>query len=171
MGRGTDTEAVGLGQIEPAAGFRVWTAPDDLYPHTVLLAAEAVLAAKAQSLHASEHLDRALRHAFWTQSRSIAHRKVVLDIAAEAATHSDLDPTALAGALDTGRHRAEVMADYAVAQTEAVSGSPTLVLPDDTAVTNPGITVHWEGPWAEGYPIVDDDDPSVYDDLLRRAAT
>jgi hypothetical protein len=30
--------------------------------------------------------------------------------------------------------------------------------------------VHWEGPWAAGYPIVDADDPSVYDDLLHRAA-
>ena len=55
--RGTDSEAVGLGQIAPEAGFRVWTAADDLYPHTVLLAAEAVLAAKAQSLTAAEALD------------------------------------------------------------------------------------------------------------------
>jgi hypothetical protein len=30
--------------------------------------------------------------------------------------------------------------------------------------------VHWEGLWAAGYPVVDADDPSVYDDLLRRAA-
>lgn len=37
--RGTDTEAVGLGQVEPGAELRVWTARDDLYPHTVLLAA------------------------------------------------------------------------------------------------------------------------------------
>ena len=51
--RGTDSEAVGLGQMAPEAGFRVWTAADDLYPHTVLLAAEAVLAAKAQSLTAA----------------------------------------------------------------------------------------------------------------------
>lgn len=83
--RGTDTEAVGLSQIEPDAGFRVWTAADDLYPHTVLLAAEAVYAAAAQGPRAAEELDLALRVAFWVHSRSIAHRQVILDIAGGAA--------------------------------------------------------------------------------------
>jgi predicted DsbA family dithiol-disulfide isomerase len=171
--RGTDTEAVGLGQVAPEAGFRVWTAPDDLYPHTVLLAAEAVQAAKAQSLAAAEALDAALRRAFWRESRSIAHRQAILDVAAETAdldAPGVLDVGRLADALDTGRHRADVMADFAIARTDAVPGSPTLRLPDGTTVTNPGMTVHWEGPWAAGYPVVDADDPKVYDDLLRRAA-
>ena len=53
--RGTDTEAVGLGQIEPDAEFRVWHAADDAYPNTVLLAAESVHAASAQSLEAGRH--------------------------------------------------------------------------------------------------------------------
>jgi predicted DsbA family dithiol-disulfide isomerase len=164
--RGTDTEAVGLGQVAPEAGFRVWTAADDLYPHTVLLAAEAVLAAKAQSLAAAEALDVALRRAFWTESRSIGHRHVVLDVAGEAGLDVDL----LAEALDTGRHRRDLTADFAVARTDAIAGSPTLRLPDGTSTTNPGMDVHWEGPWAAGFPIVDADDPGVYDDLLRRAA-
>ena len=170
--RGTDSEAVGLGQIAPEAGFRMWTAADDLYPHTVLLAAEAVLAAKAQSLDAAESLDAALRRAFWLESRSIAHRQVILDVVAELGDGggTGLNVAELADALDTGRHRGEVMADFAVARTDAIPGSPTLRLPDGTAVTNPGMTVHWEGPWAAGYPIVDADDPTVYDDLLRRAA-
>jgi predicted DsbA family dithiol-disulfide isomerase len=174
--RGTDTEAVGLGQIAPEAGFRVWTAADDLYPHTVLLAAEAVLAAKAQSPAAAEALDVALRRAFWLESRSIGHRRVILDVAAEVAASTDgatdpaLDVDALADALDSGRHRRDLMADFAVARTDAIPGSPTLRLPDGTTVTNPGVTVHWEGPWAAGYPVVDTDDATVYDDLLRRAA-
>lgn len=171
--RGTDTEAVGLGQIAPRAGFRVWTAADDLYPHTVLLAAEAVLAATAQSLRAGEALDAALRTAFWTDSRSIAHRNVILDIAAVTAAAeptAGLDLTVLADAIDTGRHRIDVTSDYALAQTDAIGGSPTFVLPDGTTVTNPGIIVHWEGPWAAGYPVVDSHDPAVYPDLLRRAA-
>lgn len=163
--RGTDTEAVGLGQIEPAANFRVWTAADDLYPHTVLLAAEAVHAAAEQGPVAAEELDLALRSAFWTDSRSIAHRQVILDVAAPL-----LDVTALAAALDGGRRRATLMADYAVARTDAIPGSPTFRLPDGTTAHNPGITVHWEGPWAAGYPVVDADDPAVYDDLLKRAA-
>lgn len=165
--RGTDTEAVGLGQIEPEAGFRVWTAADDLYPHTVLLAAEAVHAAGAQSLAAGEELDLALRKAFWTQSRSISHRQVILDV---AGTVAQVDADALAAALDDGRHRRDVMADFAVARTDAIDGSPTFRFPDGSTVTNPGIEVHWAGPWAAGFPVVDADDPNVYDVLLKRAA-
>jgi predicted DsbA family dithiol-disulfide isomerase len=171
--RGTDTEAVGLGQIAPQAGFRVWTAPDDQYPHTVLLAAEAVLAASAQSLAAGRALDQALRTAFWTQSRSIAHRQVILDVAAEAAAASPeagLDPAALATALDTGSYRADLTRDFALASTDAIPTSPTFVLPDGDTIANPGIQVRWEGPWAEGFPVVDSHDPTVYADLLRRAA-
>jgi hypothetical protein len=113
----------------------------------------------------------ALRRAFWLESRSIAHRQVILDVAGELGDGgvTDLDVAELADALDTGRHRGEVMADFTVTRTEAIPGSPTLRLPDGTTVTNPGMTVHWVGPWAAGYPIVDADDPSVYD-LLRRAA-
>jgi predicted DsbA family dithiol-disulfide isomerase len=171
--RGTDTEAVGIGQVAPEAGFRVWTAPDDQYPHTVLLAAEAVHAANAQGLAAGELLDRALRRAFWAGSRSISHRGVILEVAAEAAAGSPaagLDPGALAGALDCGKHRAELMADYAVAKTDQVSTSPHLFLADGSGAANPAITAHWEGPWAAGYPVVDNYDPSVCDGLLRRAA-
>jgi predicted DsbA family dithiol-disulfide isomerase len=164
--RGTDTEAVGLGQIEPEAGFRVWTAADDLYPHTVLLAAEAVHAASAQGLAAGEELDLALRRAFWTESRSISHREVILAVAG-AVPQVDVDE--LAAALDDGRHRKDVMADFAVAQTDAIAGSPTLRFADGTTVTNPGIEVHWEGPWAAGFPVVDAHDPGVYDGLLERA--
>jgi predicted DsbA family dithiol-disulfide isomerase len=170
--RGTDTEAVGLGQISPGAGFRVWTAAEDLYPHSVLLAAEAVLAAGAQSHAAGTALDEALRTAFWTHSRSIAHRQVILDVAQDVANSTDsaLDVAALAAALDEGLHRADVMRDYGLAQTDAIAGSPTFVLPDGHTVTNPGISVHWEGEWAAGYPVVDSFDSSVYADLLHRAA-
>ncbi|GAB3820626.1 DsbA family oxidoreductase [Kribbella italica] len=164
--RGTDTEAVGLGQIEPAAGFRVWSAADDLYPHTVLLAAEAVLAAKAQSLSAGEQLDRALRIGFWLHSRSISHRAVVLDLA----TGLDLDHARLTTDLDDGTFRRAVMDDFAVSQGDEITGSPHLFLPDGSAEHNPGITVHWEGPWAAGYPVVDHDRPEVFADLLVRAA-
>lgn len=161
--RGTDSEAVGLGQIEPEAQFRVWGAADDLYPHTVLLAAEAVHAASAQSLVAGEELDLALRRAFWTHSRSISHRAVILEVAAEVPA---VDATELAAALDRGEFRAAVMADFAVARTDAIAGSPTFRFPEGTTVTNPGIEVHWDGPWASGFPVVDAHDAGVYDKLL-----
>lgn len=166
--RGTDTEAVGLGRLEPGE-FRVWSAPEDLYPHTVLLAAEAVHAAADQGAGAAEELDLALRRAFWLASRSIGHRQGVLDVAAELPA-GVLDVAALTAALDDGRHRATVMADFAVAATDAIAGSPTFRLPDGTAVTNPGVQVHWDGPWASGFPVVDADDPGVVEDLVRRAA-
>jgi predicted DsbA family dithiol-disulfide isomerase len=165
--RGTDTEAVGLGQIAPDAGFRIWTAADDLYPHTVLLAAEAVLAASGQSLSAGEGLDAALRAAFWTGSRSIAHGAVILDVAAGVA---GVDVARLQRDLEQGTFRAAIHDDHAIAQTDAVAGSPTFVLPGGDTVNNPGITVHWQGDWAVGFPVVDAYDPSVYADLLTRSA-
>ena len=174
--RGTDTEAVGVGQVAPELDWRVWAAPDDAYPHTVLLAAEAVHAARAQSQAAGEALDLALRRAFWTGSRSISLRDVVLEVAEEAAADAALevpvlDVRALTAALDTGRHRADVFADHAVARTDLVPGSPTMRLADGTTVTNPGTEVSWAGPWAAGFPIVGRHDPGVLDELVRRAAS
>jgi hypothetical protein len=148
--RGTDTEAVGLGQIEPDAKFRVWADADDLYPHTVLLTAEAVHAASAQNLRAGEELDLALPRAFWTHSRSISHRQVILDIAGQLPAGT-VDVTVLTDALDSGRHRADVTTDYAVARTDAVAGSPTFPTgpPPPTPAsrctgTGPGLT---DSPW------------------------
>lgn len=169
--RGTDTEAVGVGQAAPELDWRIWTGPDDLYPHTVLLAAEAVHAAQAQSLAAGEALDLGLRRAFWTQSRSITHRAVVLEIAAEVRdAGTELDVAALTHALDTGAHRRDVTADHAVAQTDAIPASPTLRLADGAAYTNPGTAVEWAGPWAAGYPVITSHDPDVLADIVRRAA-
>ena len=128
-------------------------------------------AAQAQSLAAGEALDLGLRRAFWTRSRSIAHRAVVLDIAAEVRdAGTELDVAALTDALDTGAHRRDVMADHAIAQTDAVPGSPTLRLADGTASANPGTAVEWAGPWAAGYPVITSHDPEVLADIVRRAA-
>jgi len=169
--RGTDTEAVGVGQVAPELDWRVWAAPDDRYPHTVLLAAEAVHAAQAQSLAAGEAFDLALRRAFWTQSRSIAHRAVILEIAAEVRdAGTALDVAALTEALDTGAHRRDVLADHAVAQTDAIPGSPTLRLADGSAFSNPGTTVEWVGPWAAGYQVITSHDPEALADIVRAAA-
>jgi predicted DsbA family dithiol-disulfide isomerase len=171
--RGTDTEAVGLGQIEPDAGFRVWTSGSDSYPNTVLLAAEAVIAAGAQGRRAAEELDAALRRAFWTDSRSIAHRAVILEFASDVAAENPaagLDVDALSEAIDDGRYRRRLFDDYRIAGTDLVPGSPTVVLPDGAVLFNPGITVHWAGPWAAGFPVVDDYQPGVHRELLERAA-
>ena len=167
--RGTDSEAVGVGQVAPELDWRVWSAADDLYPHTVLLAAEAVQAAQARSATAGEALDLALRRAFWTGSRSISHLRVVLAVAAEVhAAGTPLDVDALAADLDTGRYRGTIAADHRVASTDAVPGSTTFRFPDGSTVHNPGTVVEWAGPWAAGFPVVRAHDPAVFDELLLR---
>ena len=163
---GSDSEIPVLGPLEPDAGWQLWSEPDWLYPNTVLLAFEAVHAAKRQSPQASERLDRALRRAFWAESRSVGHHHVILDV---AGTVPDLDVEILAEALATGTARAEVFADHATSSTDAVALSPHLFLPDGSSITNPGITVHWQGAWARGFPVVDRDDPSVYEAILLAA--
>ena len=56
------------------------------------------------------------------------------------------------------------------AESGRVNGSPHLFLPDGTDVHNPGIEMHWEGDHGKGFPVVDRDEPAIYEDLLRRAA-
>jgi predicted DsbA family dithiol-disulfide isomerase len=164
---GSDSEVPVLGPLEPEAGWQLWSEPDWLYPNTVLLAFEAVHAARRQSPQASERLDRALRRAFWGASRSIGHHHVILDV---AATVPGLDVDELAEALVTGSARADVFADHETSSTDVVALSPHLFLPDGSNVTNPGIAVHWQGSWARGFPVIDHDDPSVYEAMLIAAS-
>ena len=67
---------------------------------TLLPPMEAVLAAKEQSLAASEELDRGLRRAFFAESRCISLRHVILEVASDC---DSLDVATLADALDSGR--------------------------------------------------------------------
>jgi hypothetical protein len=62
-----------------------------------------------------------------------------------------------------------VLAQWRICQGAEVRGSPHLFLPDGTEVHNPGIRMHWEGPKPGGFPVIESDDPSVYDDLISRA--
>ncbi len=164
---GSDSEIPALGPLEPDAGWQLWSAPDWHYPNTVLLAFEAIHAAKRQSHQASERLDRALRRAFWAESRNIGHHSVILDV---ARTVPQLDIDSLAASIAMGSARADVFSDYRTSSTDAVALSPHLFLPDGTDMANPGITVHWQGAWARGFPVIDDDDRSVYETVLLTAA-
>jgi predicted DsbA family dithiol-disulfide isomerase len=164
--RTIDAEVPVVGGIEPGFGFQVWTEPDWTWPVTVLLALEAVQAAKCQGLAASEQLDLALRRAMFCESRCISLRSVVLDVASAC---EDVDEDALALALDTGEGRRAVMDQLHIAQAGDVRGSPHLFLPDGSDYHNPGIRMHWEGEHGRGFPVVDDDDPGVYRSLLARA--
>lgn len=87
-----------------------------------------------------------------------------------AATVEGLDADLLAADLAKGVGRADLFADLELAQSEAVSMSPHLFLPDGSSHTNPGLEVHWQGDWAAGFPVVDSDDPTIYESILRSAA-
>ena len=164
--RGSDSEIPVLGALEPDAGWQIWQGPDYHYPSTVLLAFEAVQAAKAQSLAISEQLDRALRRAFWAQSRPIHLHHELITI---ASTVDGIDVDDVDQALRHGTYRHRIFDDLDVVRSSAVSMSPHLFLPDGTDIANPGITVHWHGPWAAGFPVIDSDDPGTYEALLRSA--
>jgi predicted DsbA family dithiol-disulfide isomerase len=130
---------------------------------------EAVQAAALQSPRAAEELDRGLRRAFWGESRCVSLRHVILEIANEC---ESVDVAALADALDSGRARHRIFEDWELAKGDEVHGSPHVFLPDGTNLENPGVRMHWEGDDGAGggFPMIDGDDPTVLDDLLRRAA-
>ena len=157
-----DAEIPVLAGLEPAAGWQMWSRRDHEYPVSSLLALEAVQAAKEQGLGASAQLDRALRSAFFGRSRTVSLRHVVLDVA-EAC--DAVDASSLRDRLDSGRARAAVLEQLA---TDEVKGSPHLFLPDGTDAHNPGIEHHWEGD--AGFPVIDRDEPTIYEDLLARVA-
>ncbi len=72
-------------------------------------------------------------------------------------------------ALDEGTARAQMMRGYRE-HVDDVQGSPHFFLADGSDVHNPSIQLHWVGDPGAGFPVVDADDPSVFDDLVRRAA-
>lgn len=129
-----DAETEELSAKEPEAGWQPWQRPDHEWPVTTLPALEAVQAAKAQSLQASEQLDRSLRRAFFHDSRCISLRPVILDVASTC-DHVDVD--ALRSALDDGSARRAVIDHYETAEAEGVEGSPHLFFPDGTGRHNP----------------------------------
>jgi hypothetical protein len=98
----------------------------------------------------------------------ISLRHVILEVASGT---DALDLAALATALDDGRARRELFAQWAVAKTDAVRGSPHVFAPDGTNAQNPGLELSWtEEPPGVWNPTVVRDDAAAYDDLLRRAA-
>jgi predicted DsbA family dithiol-disulfide isomerase len=159
-----DAEVAVVGGLDVDAGWHTWDRPVHEYPGSSLLALEAVQAAKRQSVAASEQLDRALRRAFFADRRNITLRHEIL---AAASSCDAVDLNALTDDLDSGVARRSVIDQKAEAEGVDVKGSPHLFLADGSGAHNPGIEVRWaEG----GYPVVDKDDPSIYEDLLERAA-
>lgn len=161
-----DAEIPVVGALEPEMGWKNWQQDPSTWPVTTAPANEAVHAAKEQSARAAEELDMALRLALFRDSRCVSLRHEILDIATSC---PNLDTDALGSALDDGRARGPMMRDYRE-HRDAVQGSPHLFFADGHDVHNPGVELHWEGTQGAGFPVVDDDDRSVYQQLVRRAA-
>lgn len=164
--RSLDAEIPVAGGLAPDAGWSIWRRDPSAYPVTTLPALEAVQAAKEQGLRASEALDRALRRAFFADSRCIALRHEILSVAEDCA---EVDADTVAKALDDGRARHLVMAQWHAA-AGVVQGSPHVLAPDGSGAHHPGVTMHWHGQPPAGFPVVDSDDPLAVDPLLRAAA-
>ena len=163
-----DAEVPVVGAADPDAGWQMWQAPDFEWPVTTLPALEAVQVAKEQGLEASEQLDLALRRAFFASSQCVSMRHVILAVAKSC---DAVDVDALARSFDGGAGRRAVVEQHRQAEADdAVKGSPHVFLPDGTDHHNPGIRMHWEGEHGEGFPVIDEDDPSVYEDIVRRVA-
>ncbi len=156
--------------LAPRAGWRAWSSPAEAWPVTMLPPMEAVQAAAIQSPLAAEELDRGLRRAFWGESRCISLRHVILEVANAC---GGVDVAALAAVLDSGRARTRIFDDWEIAKGDEVAGSPHLFLPDGSSVQNPGVEMHWEGDDGQGggFPVIDRDDPSTYDRIVRAAAS
>lgn len=161
--RTVDAEIAEISRHEPALGWRPWSRPDSQWPGTVLLALEAVQAAREQGAAASEDLDAALRSAFYRDSRPIGLLTEVLAVAHEVGS---LDAALLDSRLAVGAGRAEVVEGWRTYEQRGVKGSPHLFLPDGTGVHNPGVRL---GKDEHGHPVIEGDDPAVYAQLLRRA--
>ena len=155
-----------VGQLVEELEFKPWQRDPSEYPVTSLLGNEAVQAAKAQSARAAERLDMALRLAFWRDSRCISMRHEILDVADAC---PDVDAKALAQALDDGRARAGMMQTYH-AHRDDIQGSPHFFFADGYDVHNPGVTMHQVGETGAGFLVLDSHDPSVYRQLVDRAA-
>lgn len=162
-----DAEIPVVGALDPEAGWQMWQGEATAYPVTTLPALEAVQAAKEQGLDASEELDRALRVAFFAESRCISLRHVIFEVAEKC---ERVDADALQEAFDDGRGRRPVIDDQGVAEAAQVQGSPHFFLANGENVHNPGVEMRWEGRKGVGFPVVTENDPAVYETLVRRAA-
>jgi hypothetical protein len=87
-----------------------------------------------------------------------------------ARTVDDLDSASLDDDLRSGTARRAVFDDLDLVRDGHVATSPHLFLPDGSDLTNPGLTVHWHGDWASGFPIIDADDPDDYRNIVATAA-
>lgn len=165
--RVVDAEIPLCASLTPTFGWSLWQGRAEEYPVTGLPALEAVQAAAQQSARAAEELDLALRRSFFSLSRCIVLRSEIL---AAARRCPSVEADRIADALDSGSCRAAVSADFAAAGAAGIDCSGTVVLPDGTPVCNPGTRTDWiGGKLPKGTPVLVDDRPEIYDEMVAAA--
>lgn len=132
-----------------------------MWPTTLLPAFEAQKWGYSMGQHIGEQFDLAIRRGLFLHFHNISMRHELLAIAES----ERLEPGALAAALDDGRFRKDVTADYAAAKDTGITASPTVALQDGEVHVNPGMTVTW----LRDLPIISADHPSVYEEIIRTA--
>lgn len=140
-----DSEIPVVGSLAPAFGWKPWQGDASTWPISV---------------------DMAIRHAFFTDSRPISLLHELVDIAGGCPS---VDADQLRRDLDEGTARARMMRTYRE-HADDVQGSPHFFFADGSNVHNPGVELHWEGEPGAGFPVVDSDDASIYDRLVKHAA-
>ncbi len=117
---------------EPEATFAPFEGDD--WPTTTLPAFDAVWCATRQSEELALAYDLRIRRAFFSQSRNIGRREVLLALAEEVG----LDLPAFTRDFENGAARAAVLDELKVGQEQyRVRGTPTLMLADGTKLRPP----------------------------------
>ncbi len=158
------TEVAALASHEPDLFNRY---SEDSWPSTFLPAFELVAAAaRTGGAGLAEHVDYALRLAFFRDSANVsieAGLRHALDI---ARTHEpDCPADAIMSVWRTANVRADVVADFEQSRQVAIQGSPQVVWPDGSTTHNPGMSDHY---WRGGLLRINSTDPDEPARLLRK---
>ncbi len=125
-----------LMQEEPGIPYQPWQRPESEWPVTMWPAFEAVKCAQRQSLALADDLDWTIRVAFFAQSRCIALRHVLLELAQQVG----LDMQRFADDFDRGVTKYQVLQEAQEGwERLRVAGSPTFVLPSGKQISNVGL--------------------------------
>jgi hypothetical protein len=126
-----DQEVELIQSIEPGLEIRRWAKRDWEWPVTILPAFEAVKCAEAHGDEQVWEYQWRVRQAFFRDSACISLRHVLLDLANGFDITDDFD---------SGRFRQKVMQEGEEGWHQLkVRGSPTLVLPDGSLSSYPGL--------------------------------
>jgi predicted DsbA family dithiol-disulfide isomerase len=138
---------------------------NDSWPSTFLPAFELVAAARrVHGVRAAEDVDYALRLAFFRDAIDVSIRAGLEQALEMLAKDSDLDRDAVLACWDSGRPRADVLADYERSKSLPIEGSPQVFWPDGSTTHNPGMS---GVEFVRGIPRIGSSDPEEPGRLLR----